>query len=149
MCIRDSINGDSSETIIQAFVEGETGFELPGAPGPMSMVLGYETRELESDYRPDASSQAADRTGAGGPIVALAGGYDVKEWFLEIGLPVRDNFNLEAGLRFADYSTGNDTDAFKLGGYYQVNDQVSLRATVQTATRHGSITELYLSLIHI
>ena len=143
MAVPNFINGDSSETIIQAFVEGETGFQLPGAPGPMSMVLGYETRELESDYRPDASSQAADRTGAGGPIVALAGGYDVKEWFVELGLPVRDNFNLEAGLRFADYSTGNDTDAFKLGGYYQVNDQVSLRATVQTATRHGSITELY------
>lgn len=143
MAVPNFINGDSSETVIQAFVEGETGFELPGAPGPMSMVLGYETRELESDYRPDASSQAADRTGAGGPIVALAGGYDVKEWFVELGLPVRDNFNLEAGLRFADYSTGNDTDAFKLGGYYQVNDQVSLRATVQTATRHGSITELY------
>ena len=143
MAVPNFINGDSSETVIQAFVEGETGFQLPGAPGPMSMVLGYETRELESDYRPDASSQAADRTGAGGPIVALAGGYDVKEWFVELGLPVRDNFNLEAGLRFADYSTGNDTDAFKLGGYYQVNDQVSLRATVQTATRHGSITELY------
>ena len=143
MAVPNFINGDSSETVIQAFVEGETGFQLPGAPGPMSMVLGYETRELESDYRPDASAQAADRTGAGGPIVALAGGYDVKEWFVELGLPVRDNFNLEAGLRFADYSTGNDTDAFKLGGYYQVNDQVSLRATVQTATRHGSITELY------
>ena len=81
----------------------------------MSAVFGYESRELESDYRPDASAQAADRTGAGGPIVALAGGYDVKEYFLELGIPVTDNFNLEVGARFADYSTDNDTDAFKFG----------------------------------
>ena len=143
MAIPNFILGDSSETIFQAFVEGETGFSLPGAPSPVSAVFGYESRELESDYRPDASAQAADRTGAGGPIVALAGGYDVKEFFLELGIPVTDNINLEAGARFADYSTDNDTDAFKLGAYWQVNDQLSVRGTFQTATRHGSITELY------
>jgi outer membrane receptor protein involved in Fe transport len=109
----------------------------------VSAVFGYESRELESDYRPDASAQAADRTGAGGPSVALAGGYDVKEYFLELGVPVTDNFNLEIGARFADYSTDNDTDAFKLGGYWQINDQVSVRGTFQTATRHGGISELY------
>ena len=126
MAIPNFILGDSSETIFQAFVEGETGFSFPGAPSPVSAVFGYESRELESDYRPDASAQAADRTGAGGPIVALAGGYDVKEFFLELGIPVTDNINLEAGARFADYSTDNDTDAFKLGAYWQVSDQLSV-----------------------
>ena len=143
IAIPNFINGDSSETIMQAFVEGETNFSVPNAPAPVSMVLGYETRELESDYRPDASSQAADRTGAGGPIVALAGGYDVKEFFVEMGIPVTDSINLEAGARFADYSTGNDTDAFKIGAYWQVNDELSVRGTLQNATRHGNITELY------
>ena len=143
MAIPNFILGDSSETIIQAYVEGETGVSIPGAPAPVSAVFGYESRELESDYRPDASAQAADRTGAGGPSVALAGGYDVKEYFLELGVPVTDNFNLEIGARFADYSTDNDTDAFKLGGYWQINDQVSVRGTFQTATRHGGISELY------
>ena len=94
IAIPNFINGDSSETIMQAYVEGETNFSVPNAPAPVSMVLGYETRELESDYRPDASAQAADRTGAGGPIVALAGGYDVKEFFVEMGIPVTDSINL-------------------------------------------------------
>jgi len=143
IAIPNFILGDSSETIFQAYVEGDTGFSIPGAPGSVSMVFGFESRELESDYRPDASAQAADRTGAGGPLVALAGAYDVKEYFAEFGIPVTESFNLEAGLRFADYSTGNDTDAFKLGGYYQVNDDISVRGTFQTASRHGSITELY------
>ena len=143
LAIPNFILGDSSETILQAYVEGDLGISIPGAPGNISAVFGYETRELESDYRPDASAQAADRTGAGGPIVALAGGYDVNEYFMEFGIPVTDNFNIEAGLRFADYSTDNDTDAFKLGGYWEINDQVSLRGTLQTATRHGSITELF------
>ena len=78
IAIPNFLLGDSSETIFQAYVEGDTGFSIPGAPGSVSMVFGFESRELESDYRPDASSQAADRTGASGPSVALAGGYDVK-----------------------------------------------------------------------
>ena len=143
MAIPNFILGDSSETIFQAYVEGTTNFSIPGAPSAVSMVAGYESRELESDYRPDASSQAADRTGAGGPIVALAGSYDVKEYFFEFGIPVTDSLNLEAGMRFADYSTDNDTDAFKLGAFYKLNDELSFRGTIQTATRHGSITELY------
>ena len=143
LAIPNFILGDSSETIFQAYVEGETGISIPNAPAPISAVFGYESRELESDYRPDASSQAADRTGAGGPIVALAGAYDVKEYFLELGIPVTDKINLEAGARFADYSTDNDTDAFKLGAYWQATDEVSVRGTLQTASRHGSITELY------
>jgi iron complex outermembrane receptor protein len=122
MAIPNFILGDSSETIFQAYVEGTTNFSIPGAPSAVSMVAGYESRELESDYRPDASSQAADRTGAGGPIVALAGSYDVKEYFFEFGIPVTDSLNLEAGMRFADYSTDNDTDAFKLGAFYKLND---------------------------
>lgn len=137
------ILGDSSETIFQAYLEGDTGLSLPGAPGSISAVFGIESRELESDYRPDVASQIPDGTGAGGPAVALAGGYDVDEYFLELGIPVTDTLNLEAGARFADFSTNNDTDAFKLGAFWQINDQVSLRGTFQTASRHGSITELY------
>ena len=49
MAIPNFILGDSSETIIQAYVEGETGVTIPGAPGPVSAVFGYESRELESD----------------------------------------------------------------------------------------------------
>ena len=118
MAIPNFILGDSSETIFQAYVEGTTNISIPGAPGAISAVFGYESRELESDYRPDASSQAADRTGAGGPIVALAGGYDVNEYFIEMGVPVTEALNLEVGMRFAEYSTDQDTDSFKLGAYY-------------------------------
>ena len=143
MAIPNFILGDSSETILQAYVEGSTNISIPGAPDTISAVFGYESRELESDYRPDASAQAADRTGAGGPIVALAGGYDVDEYFIELGIPVTNALNLEVGMRFAEYSTDQDTDAFKLGAYYQVNDDLSIRGTLQSATRHGSITELY------
>lgn len=143
IAIPNFILGDSSETILQGYVEGETDFSLPNAPAPISAVIGYEFRELESDYRPDAPSQNQDRTGAGGPSVALAGSYDVKEYFFELGIPVTENINLEAGARFAEYSTNQDTDAFKLGAYWKVNDNLSVRGTFQTATRHGSISELY------
>ena len=60
-----------------------------------------------------------------------------------MALPVRDNFSVDLGARFADYSTGADTEAFKVGAYWTVSESVSLRASFQTAQRHATIGEMF------
>ncbi|GIT34034.1 MAG: hypothetical protein Ct9H300mP4_03530 [Gammaproteobacteria bacterium] len=40
--------------------------------------------------------------------------------FFELSLPIRDNVSVDLGARFADYSTGADTEAFKVGAYWNV-----------------------------
>ncbi|MDB2319137.1 TonB-dependent receptor [Gammaproteobacteria bacterium] len=140
------INGDGKQKILSGYVTGDTGFTLPGAPGSVSLVAGFETKELSTDFRPDTPTLMGDRSGSGGATLPIGGKYDVDEFFLELGIPVMDNLSVEVGYRTADYSTGNDTDSTKLGAYWTVNDTVSLRASFQTAQRHANIEELYLAV---
>ena len=137
------INGDGEQTTFTAYVTGDTGLSIPGAPGNVSVVAGFESRELSSDFRPDLPSRTGDRSGSGGATLPLGGSYDVDEFFVELGLPVTDSVSMDAGFRSADYSTGNDTTAMKLGAFWTVNDKVSVRGSFQTSQRHANLAELY------
>ena len=137
------INGDGEQTTFTAFVSGSLNLSVPGAPGSVSMVAGIESRELSSDFRPDLPSRTGDRSGSGGATLPLGGSYDVDEMFVEFGIPITETVSMDAGFRSAEYSTGNDTSAYKLGAYWTVNDKVSLRGSFQTAQRHANMAELY------
>ena len=137
------INGDGEQTTFTAYVTGDLGYSIPGAPGSISMVAGFESRELSSDFRPDLPSRTGDRSGSGGATLPLGGTYDVDEFFVELGIPVTDSVSMDAGFRSADYSTGNDTTAMKLGAFWTVNDKVSVRGSFQTSQRHANLAELY------
>ena len=137
------MHGDGDQEIMSAYLTGDTGFTIPGAPASVSMVVGIETRDLSTDFRPDLPSRTGDRSGSGGATLPIGGGYDVDEWYFELGIPVRDNLSVDAGYRSSDYSTGQDTDAWKVGAYWTVSDKVAVRASTQTSVRHGNISELY------
>ena len=137
------INGDGEQTTFTAYVTGDTGYSIPGAPGNVSVVAGFESRELSSDFRPDLPSRTGDRSGSGGATLPLGGSYDVDEFFVELGIPVTDSVSMDAGFRSAEYSTGNDTTAMKLGAFWTVNDKVSVRGSFQTSQRHANLAELY------
>ena len=100
------INGDGKQKILSGYVTGDTGFTIPGAPGSVSLVAGFETKELSTDFRPDTATLMGDRSGSGGATLPIGGKYDVDEFFLELGIPVMDNLSVEAGYRSAEYSTG-------------------------------------------
>ncbi|MXY91052.1 MAG: TonB-dependent receptor plug domain-containing protein [Gammaproteobacteria bacterium] len=137
------IRGSGKQRILQGVVSGETGITIPGAPSSISAAFGYETKELKTDYSPDAPSIAGDRSGSGGAAIPLSGAYDVNELFMEFGIPVMDNLSLDAGYRYADYSTGHTTDTFKLGAFFRASEDIALRGSFQSAIRHGNLSNLY------
>ena len=137
------VRGTGEQEIVQAVASGEFPFAIPGAPSTISAAFGVESKKLSTDYRPDRPSRTGDRSGSGGATLPLAGGYDVNEYFVELGIPVLDNLSFDAGYRYADYSTGHQTDTYKLGAFWQVSDDVALRASFQSAIRHASLYELF------
>ena len=137
------VRGTGEQRIVQAVASGEFPFAVPGAPSPISVALGLENKDLSTDFRPDRPSRTGDRSGSGGATLPLAGGYDVSEYFVELGIPVLNNLSFDAGYRFADYSTGHSTDTYKLGAFWRVSDDVALRASYQSAIRHASLFELF------
>ena len=137
------INGTGKQKILSGFVTGDTGYTIPGAPSSISLVAGFETKEYSADFRPDTPTKQGDRSGSGGATLPISGAYDVDEFYFELGIPVTDDISVEAGYRSAEYSTDSETDATKLGIYWTVSDDVSLRASFATAQRHASVSELY------
>ena len=137
------ILGTGKQRIAQALASGEFPYALPRAPGPISVALGIENKDLSTDFRPDRPSRTGDRSGSGGATLPLAGEYDVNEYFVELGIPLLGNLSFDAGYRYADYSTGHSTNTYKLGAFWQVADDVALRASYQSAIRHASLFELF------
>ncbi len=137
------VRGTGAQRILQAVVAGDLPYSLPGAPSTISVALGVENKELSTDFRPDRPSRTGDRAGSGGATLPLAGEYDVSEFFAEFGIPVLNNLSLDAGYRYADYSTGHTTDTYKLGVFWRLSDDVALRASYQSAIRHASLFELF------
>ena len=80
---------------------------------------------------------------------AFGGGYDVREAFAELSIPLLSGVRLAEGLeistaaRWADYSGSGDIQAWKLGINWSVNDQVRVRATRSRDVRAATLRERY------
>ena len=137
------ILGDGEQNLVSAFVSGELPFSFPGAASGISLVVGYERKEVSIDFRPDLPSRTGDRSGSGGATLPIAGSYDVDEYYFELGIPVTDGLSFDAGFRRSEYSTDVDTDTFKVGAYWRIMDQLAIRGSYQEAIRHANIFELF------
>jgi iron complex outermembrane recepter protein len=138
---------DSSEQTqfdVSANVSGSL-FELPG--GPVGLALGVEYRDLDGRFDPDpvvAAGFSADI-----PAQPTRGGYNVKEAYAELNVPILANipmFNLlelNGAVRFSDYSTSGSTTTFKGGVNWKPFADLRLRASYAEGFRAPAIGELF------
>ena len=112
------INGDGKQKILSGYVTGDTGFTIPGAPGSVSLVAGFETKSFQLTLDLILLLLWATDLVQVERHLPIGGKYDVDEFFLELGIPVWIILSVEAGFRSAEYSTGAETDSTKLGAYW-------------------------------
>ncbi|TDP72260.1 TonB-dependent receptor [Roseateles toxinivorans] len=138
-----------SQKLLGGFINGDSAawFKLPA--GPVGVVAGFEHRQDNTRYTPDARD-AAGLTGAAG-VGAVNGSLKVTELFSEFKvpllakLPMVDKLELTASMRTSDYNLSGvgRTNSWGLGGLWQINRQISLRASTQKAVRAPNVAELY------
>lgn len=142
------------QTVLNAFITGdsEAWFSLPA--GPVSFVFGGEYREERSTSVPDPLQTLAESVNFGGlsdlgRAVATRGEYDVKEVFTEVSvpllrdLPFADELTLSAAYRYSEYSSVGETDTWNVGLRYRPIQDVMFRATKAFAVRAPNINDLY------
>ena len=143
--IYTEINSGGSELdIAAATLSGEI-FELPA--GIVGFAAGYEYRKESAHYTPDSlTSQGL----ANDPRVeATAGSFDVNEAYAEIAipllsdLPLAQQVDLSAAIRYFDYSTFGSDNTWKLGLTWRMTDDLMLRGGLSTAFRAPTVSELY------
>lgn len=132
-------------------VNGDLGaFKSPWAENPIGVAFGAEYREYGATRTADvATSTPNEVLGAGAPAPDINGRYDSYEAFGEVIAPVLEDlpfiksFQIEAGIRYSDYSTTGGSITWKAGGNWIINDDYRIRGVYQRAVRSPNIGELF------
>jgi outer membrane receptor protein involved in Fe transport len=151
-----------TQTVFSADIRGEP-FSLWA--GPVSFAAGGEYRR-ETGVQTSGPDNAIIRTGTGiqgypaaqknqlgayllAPAQPLSGNFDVKEAFSEVDVPlVKDvtaihNLDLNAAVRYADYSSVGGVVTWKVGGNWEPVSGIRFRATRSRDIRAPSIQERF------
>ncbi len=119
--------------------------KLPG--GPLEFTLGAELR-AESG-RTTVSPVEAAGVQAGGDMAPTGGGYDTREAFVDLDMPVLKDrpfarvLSAEASARFTDTSRFGSYATYKAVATWAPDDAVRLRTTFGGARRPPAITEAF------
>lgn len=116
-------------------------FQAPG--GDVGVAFGLVRREERGKFIPDSQVAALGGAATGTPAQGTDGGYDLDEVFAEIRVPVIEQIEVEAGVRYSDYSTFGNTTNYKVGVTFRPVEQVLLRGSFNTAFRAPQIDDLF------
>lgn len=149
------INRKVTQTVVTGAIDGDLfGLTSPLSDAPIAFSLGAEYRRLTAEAHPDAASSIQGEVlGTGARTPEDFGAYGVKEVFAELIAPLiseRPFFHrlqLEAGIRYSDYSTTGGSTTWKAGATYEPVAGARLRGMYQVAVRSPNIQELYQSAV--
>ena len=154
--ITSTIVNRTSLAQVHGVLSGDFGATLPWAAEPISFAAGAEYRKYTAERAPDnLASIPGELGGAGGAILPLNGGFDVKEAFGEVIVPLVadkpffDELTFEAGVRYSKYSVdapGNpkfNATTYKFGLNWSPVDAIKFRGNYQRAVRAPNIGELF------
>lgn len=141
-------NGDTSTLeVVNASISGTFGDFALGTAEPIGFAVGTEYRKVDSQFIPDTALASGDVIGfnAGRPT---EGGYDVKEAFAELNVPIEFGgvgAELNGAVRYSDYSLDNVGGVWTYAGGIQIrpHPDVTLRGQYQRAIRAPNVAELF------
>jgi outer membrane receptor protein involved in Fe transport len=117
--------------------------------GPAGIAFGFEYRNEHGSYNPDEALSSGDVVGFNAGE-GLSGGYNVKEFFSEISVPLLADMPLvhkldfNGAYRFSHYSTATkNVSTFSAGLIYAPVKDVTFRGQYSRAVRAPSVSELY------
>jgi len=134
-------------------------FELPA--GPLGVLAGFEYRDEsfidDRDPRLDGQIVFTDLGGRTFPFISdIAnssptsdswGERQVTSLFGELLIPLLENLDVQAAIRYEDFSDVGNTTVGKLAAGYRVIDQVLLRASWSEAFRAPNLVTINESLV--
>lgn len=159
------------QRVFTATLAGDTTplWSLPG--GPVRFVLGAEYRQEQSDSQfskerlgllPANSPAGPEGTFIGSisrnqsllfdpttRTLNTGGGFDVREVFAEVSLPVlsgvpfADELTVDAAVRYAEYSTVGEALTWNISGIWAPIQDLRLRSSYSQAIRAPNISELF------
>ncbi len=160
-----------TQTVLTGSVAGQFDWAQGVLDGPIGYALGAEYRRETSEDKKDPLTLGVLPQGSSltpGALVNTidpflnsfisidndqqfntSGRYDVREVYGEVrvpvfqGVPLAEEFTLDAAARYADYSTLGGQTTWKLGATWAPIRDLSLRGTLSQAVRAPNVAELF------
>lgn len=127
----------------QASIAGPV-YELPA--GEMMFSAGAEYREDKLSLSTDQAQRTAtfDVSWGGSVTPVVSPVREITEYYLELAIPVLENLNIDAAVRYSDYSDINQsTTNPKFGIIYEPLESLKFRASFSTGFRAPTMAEMY------
>jgi len=136
-----TLDGRSELSVVDGVVAGEL-FDLPA--GPLGIALGFQYRNENLRHELDDNSNSGNFLFVSAPIRDFRASRDVYALFAETKIPIFDNFEISAAVRFEDYG-GNigDTVDPRVAALYQPTDWLSFRGSFSTSFRAPSVFQQF------
>ena len=122
-----------------------TAMELPA--GKWGFAVGYEYREQEGSFTPDAVVVAGESAGV--PSSPTSGSFDVDEFFFETNVPLLADkpfanlLDVTFAIRYSDYDTIGDDTTNKYAARWKPIEDLMFRASFSEGFRAPGIGELF------
>ncbi len=145
-------NGSTSESVVTGNVTGDLGaygIKSPLSKEGVGVSFGAEYRSEFLETLPDEELQTGDLAGGSGKVPPISGGFNVKDLFAELRLPLVSDMpfvkelTADAGYRFSHYSDVGNTNTYKIGADWAINDDIKIRGGFNRAVRAPNVDELY------
>ncbi|MEZ5709289.1 MAG: TonB-dependent receptor [Blastomonas sp.] len=122
------------------------GINVRGEPfstwaGPVAVAFGGEYRK-ESEVLTAGPLATAGRFAIGN-ATPFSGKFDVTEGYLETIVPLASSLDVNAAIRYADYSTAGGQTTWKVGSVWEPLDGLRFRVTRSRDIRAPAIYELF------
>jgi iron complex outermembrane receptor protein len=137
-------SGGSELDIIAATLSGGI-VDLPA--GELGFAAGYENRKESAHYTPD--SLTAQGLANDPRVEGTAGEFSVDELYAELAiplladLPMAQQVDMSAAVRYFNYSTFGEDTTWKLGLTWRLYDDLMVRGGRSTAFRAPTVSELF------
>lgn len=128
---------------MQAHISGPV-MKLPA--GDLMFSSGMEYREDQLSMEVDQAQRTAtfDVSWGGSSTPVVSPVREITEFYLELAIPVLDNLEVEAAVRYSDYSDINEsTTNPKFGVIYQPLEIFKVRASYSTGFRAPTMAQMY------
>ncbi|MGE3839738.1 MAG: TonB-dependent receptor plug domain-containing protein [Hyphomonadaceae bacterium] len=140
-----------TQQVVYANLTGDLGFASPFAESNLQAAAGIEYRRDAIDHNTDLAYRTDDASGQGGAANPLRGEIDVMDVYGELrapiieGAPLADLVSLDLAYRRSSYSSGIETDTYKIGGEWAPTQDLRVRGSFQRAVRAANIVELFFA----
>ncbi|MGB3456444.1 MAG: TonB-dependent receptor [Litorimonas sp.] len=154
--------GTGAQTILGATIGGaldDYGIKMPWADEGIGLLLGVEYRKDELFQQADGTASSGNLVGSGGATTPADGSTSLYEIYAETNIPVIsgmtgiEQLNLNAAIRYSDYSSQNNLDnttggnfdatTYALGVSWVPTDDLRFRGQYQRAIRAPNVNELF------